>query len=215
MAAMYSPPRSASLADGTLVKGQGATLKDVGGPPPKTGAKAHPVAPIDWRLANNEAAPTSPMQPCHAAAKLPAATPAGVKPLREYREEAFQALTENFIPQTGPFHKDIFAAWAYAKDCPNVSRWCRSYMGVAPALRMFQMKILSLPLSSSGAERNFSVLKKIWSKDRQAMQFENAEDRVYMYCNQRSNDRAMADLFDPAVFLHVASDKQAPFHASA
>jgi hypothetical protein len=88
-------------------------------------------------------------------------------------------------------------------------------MGVAPALRIFQMKILSLPLSSSGAERNFSVWKKIWSKDRQAMKFENAEDRVYMYCNQRSNDRAMADLFDPAVFLHVASDKQAPFHASA
>ena len=137
-----------------------------------------------------------------------------VAQLREYREEAFQALTENFIPQTGPFHKDIFKAWASVKDCPNVARWCRSYMGVAPALRMFQMKILSLPLSSSGAERNFSVWKKIWSKDRQAMKFENAEDRVYMYCNQRSNDRAMADLF-PAVFLHVVSDKQAPFHASA
>ena len=45
------------------------------------------------------------------------------------------------------------------------------------------------------------------------MKFENAEDRVYMYCNQRSNDRAVADLFDPTVFLHVASDKQAPFHA--
>ena len=79
---------------------------------------------------------------------------------------------------------------------------------------MFQMKILSLPLSSSGAERNFSVWKKIWSKDRQAMKFENAEDRVYMNSNQRSNDRAMADLY-PAVFLHVVSDKQAPFHASA
>jgi hypothetical protein len=54
---------------------------------------------------------------------------------------------------------------------------------------------------------------KIWPKDKRAMKFENAPGRVYVCCNQRSNDRAMVDLFDPAVFLHFASDKQEPFHA--
>ena len=103
-----------------------------------------------------------------------------VMQLRNCMEEAFQTLTENFIPQTGQFHRDVFAAWTSVKNYPNVARWCRSYVGVAPALRMFQIKILSLPFSSSGAERNFSMWKKIWSKDKQAIKFENTEDRVYM-----------------------------------
>ena len=65
----------------------------------------------------------------------------------------------------------------------------------------------------SGAERNFSMRKKIWSKDKQAMKFDSTQDRVYTYGNQRSKNRAMVDLFDPAVFFHVASDNQEPFHA--
>ena len=73
-----------------------------------------------------------------------------VASLRECREEAFQSPTDNFIPQSGPFRKNAFAAWATVKSTPNVARWCRYYMGVAPALRLFQMKILSLPRPGTG-----------------------------------------------------------------
>jgi hypothetical protein len=37
---------------------------------------------------------------------------------------------------------------------------------------------------------------------------ENATDRVYMFCNQRTNDRVAADAFDSEVYMHVASDCQ-------
>jgi hypothetical protein len=40
--------------------------------------------------------------------------------------------------------------------------------------------------------------------DNSSMLFENAAARVYMYCNQRQNDRISIEAFDTDHFMHVA-----------
>ena len=74
----------------------------------------------------------------------------------------------------------------------------------SPALRFLMMRVLSVPFSGSAAERNYSVWNNVWMSDNSNMLFENAAARVYMYCNQRRNDRIFIEAFDANHFMQVA-----------
>ena len=73
----------------------------------------------------------------------------------------------------------------------------------SPALRFLMMRVLSVPFSSSAAERNYPVWNNVWTSDNSNMLFENAAARVYMYCNQRQNNRISIEVFDANRFMHV------------
>ena len=121
----------------------------------------------------------------------------------KWREQAGEAL-ERFVARSDESNAVNFGDWGDAKKAKNLARWCSSRMCASPALRFLMMRVLSAPFSSSAAERNYSVWNSVWTSDNRNMVFENAAARVYMYSNQRQNDRISAEAFDADHFMHVA-----------
>lgn len=125
--------------------------------------------------------------------------------LENWQEQAVVQL-EQFHAQSHMFDKFTFKGWKKVTQEMDLSRWACSQMVHAGALRYLMMHILSLVFSSSAAERNYSTWSNIWSDDRARMKFENAKDRVYLYCNTRSLDAKVMETFSSEYILHVAGD---------
>ena len=123
----------------------------------------------------------------------------------KWREQAGDAL-ERFIARSGEFAPATFGEWGSAKTCSNLARWCSSRFGKSPALRFFMMRVLSVPFSSSAAERNYSVWNAVWTHANSNMTFDNAAGRVFMFCNQRTDDSIAVEAFSADHFLHCLAE---------
>lgn len=67
----------------------------------------------------------------------------------------------------------------------NPIYWWNSYGESCPQLQEVAKKILTIPPTAAGSERNWSVWKNIWSNKRSCMHLPRVGMLVYVYYNVR------------------------------
>ncbi|KAM0838595.1 hypothetical protein ACQ4PT_060883 [Festuca glaucescens] len=104
-------------------------------------------------------------------------------------ENEFALLREEF--NTFIMKKGLFAIAAVQADAAtmNAIDWWFNYGSQTPHLNEAAKKVLSQPLSSSSAERNWSTYSFIHSVKRNPLNAKTADKLVYIHANERLNRR--------------------------